>query len=160
MVLDKQLQDSKEIVAYYTLAAVATGAIPVPAASAAIIAENSAMLSHIASTLGIEISISTLIESMGFAASINVIGKNFFMEGAKLLSLGTANIWAAVALSALGASTAGIQTYMLGRIAIEIGKNSGKPLPTSYTATLIEDCKNTYDSFVTEWSHKEIKEPV
>lgn len=160
MVNENQLKDAKEIVAFYTLAAAATGAIPVPAASAAVVAENSAMLAHIASVLGVEISVATLIESMGFAASINVVGKNFFIEGAKLLSWGTASFWAAAALSALGASTAGVQTYMLGRIAIEIGKNSGKPLSTSRTATLIEDCRNTYDSFVAEWSDKKVQVPA
>jgi hypothetical protein len=33
MVTEKQLNEAKEVVAYYTLAATATGAIPVPAAS-------------------------------------------------------------------------------------------------------------------------------
>ena len=35
MVTEKQIENAKEIVAYYTLAAAATGAIPVPASSAA-----------------------------------------------------------------------------------------------------------------------------
>ena len=44
MVTEKQIENAKEIVAYYTLAAAATGAIPVPASSAAIIAENCAVI--------------------------------------------------------------------------------------------------------------------
>lgn len=159
MVSDTKIEEAKEIVAYYTLAASATGAIPVPAATAAIVAQNGIMLTHIASAIGQEVTISNVIESMGFAATINVVGRNLFIEGAKLLSWGTANAWAAFALMTLGATTAGVQTYIIGRIAIEIGKNGGKPLAVSYTGKIIDDCKNNYDSFVAEWSNKKIKKP-
>ena len=160
MVTDKQIEDAKEVVAYYTLAAAATGAVPVPAASAAIVAQNGVMIAHVASAVGVEISVANIIESMGLAATLNVVGRNLFIEGAKLLSWGTASVWAAVALSALGATTAGVQTYIIGRIAIEIGKNGGKPLAVSYTSKIIDDCKATYDSFVAEWSKKKIKKPA
>lgn len=159
MVTEKQLNEAKEVVAYYTLAATATGAIPVPAASVAIAAQNGVMIAHVASAVGVEITVANIIESMGLAATLNVVGRNLFIEGAKLLSWGTASIWAAVALSALGATTAGVQTYIIGRIAIEIGKNGGKPLAASYTSKIIDDCKETYDSFVAEWSKKNIKKP-
>ncbi len=159
MVTNKQIEDAKEVVAYYTLAATATGAVPVPAASAAIVAQNGVMIAHVASAVGVEITVANIIESMGLAATLNVVGRNLFIEGAKLLSWGTASVWAAVALSAIGATTAGVQTYIIGRIAIEIGKNGGKPLAVSYTSKIIDDCKATYDSYIAEWSKKNVKKP-
>ena len=160
MVTEKKIEDAKEVVAYYTLAAAATGAVPVPAASAAIIAQNGIMIAHAASAIGVEITVANIIESMGFAATLNIVGRNLFIEGAKLLSWGTASVWAAVGLSALGATTAGVQTYIIGRIAIEIGKNDGKPLAVTYTGKIIDESKATYELFVAEWSKKKIKKPV
>lgn len=160
MVTEKKIEDAKEVVAYYTLAAAATGAVPVPAASAAIIAQNGIMIAHVASAIGVEITVANIIESMGFAATLNIVGRNLFIEGAKLLSWGTASVWAAVGLSALGATTAGVQTYIIGRIAIEIGKNDGKPLAVTYTGKIIDESKATYELFVAEWSKKKIKKPV
>ena len=40
----KQIEKSTEIIAHYTLLASATGAVPVPASSVAIVAENGIML--------------------------------------------------------------------------------------------------------------------
>ncbi|UUM67699.1 hypothetical protein [Aeromonas veronii] len=95
---EQNIQDAKEVVAYYTLAAGTTGAIPVPAASAAIIAQNGLMLTHIASKMNISIDISTVISSLGMTGTLNVVGRNLFIEGAKLLSWGTGSVWALVAL--------------------------------------------------------------
>ena len=160
MVSSAKIENAKEVVAYYTLAASATGAIPVPAASVAVVAENSVMIAHIASALGYEISMGTIVDSIGIMGSLNIVGRNLFIEGAKLLSWGTGSIWAAAALSALGATTAGVQTYIIGRIAIEIGKNNGKALSTSFTDKLIDECKDGYESFVKEWSQKAPRKPV
>lgn len=154
-----QIKRANEILAWYTLSAAGTGAIPVPASSAVIIAQNSAMIPHIASTLGVGITVDDIVKSLSFATTVNAIARNFFIEGAKLLSWGTGSAWALAALSALGATTAGIQTYILGCIAIEIAKNSGKPLPEKDAQILIEKSKANYGSFITEWSNKKIKEP-
>ena len=148
MVTEKQIKNAKEIVAYYTLAAATTGAIPVPASSAAIIAENGLMLGHIQSALGVTITVASLAQSIGFAAGLNIVGRNLFIEGAKLLAWGTGSVWSASALSALGAGTAGLQTYIIGCIAIELAKNSGKPLDRRETGAIIDDCKASYDSFL------------
>lgn len=156
---EKQISKAKEIIAYYTLAASATGAVPVPAASAAIIAQNGVMLPHIASALGVEITVEDIIKSLGFASTANLVGRNLFIEGAKVISWGTGSVWAAAALSALGASTAGIQTYIIGCITIEIAKNGGKALTSSDTRAIIQDSKASYAPFVAEWSKKKVKEP-
>ena len=157
---EKQMAKAKEIVAYYTLAASATGAVPVPASSAAIVAQNGVMLTHIASALGVEITVSDILSSIGIAGSANIVGKNLFIEGAKALSWGTGSVWAAAALSALGATTAGVQTYIIGCITIEIAKNEGKALTKNNAQILIENSKSSYDSFIAEWSKKKINKPV
>src|SRR5690606_30939569 len=89
LINEKNIQDATEVVAYYTLAAGATGTIPVPAASAAIITQNGLMLAHVASKMGIAIDTSTVIASLGMTGTLNVVGRNLFIEGAKLLSWGT-----------------------------------------------------------------------
>ncbi len=155
-----QINNAKEVVAYYTLAATGTGAIPVPAASAAIIAENGLMIAHIASKLGQAIDIQTVITSLGISGSLNIVGRNLFVEGAKLLSWGAGSIWAIAALSALGATTAGVQTYILGMLSIEIGKNNGKALTQEKASLVIEKAKNNYDSFTNEWKSKPPLKPT
>ncbi len=160
--MQTECQESKaeSVIAWYTLAASATGAIPVPAASAAIIAEDTAMIAHIASVMGVPVNIQTVVESLGCVGAINMIGRNLFIEGAKLLSWGTGSVWALAGLSALGASTAGIQTYILGRLAIEIAKHNGRSLSGERTTSLIEDCRNSYLAFVQYWSKQNIVKPV
>ena len=122
---DDSVERAKEIVAYYTLAASVTGAVPVPAASVAVVAETGAMLSQLASHFGQEISVGTVVESVGFVGSLNVVGRSLFVEIGKALSWGTGQPWAAFALSAAGAATAGLQTYIIGLLAIETGKKGG-----------------------------------
>jgi uncharacterized protein (DUF697 family) len=151
---------AESIVAWYTLAAATTGAIPVPAASAAIVAENGAMISHIASTMGIPISVGTVLESVGMMGVANMVGRQLFIEGAKLLSWGTGSVWALAGLSALGAGTAGLQTYIIGRLGIEIAKNGGQCLSSLKSAKVIADSKNTYDTFVKDWSSRTISKPT
>lgn len=157
--MQKKIEDAKEVVAYYTLAASATGAIPVPAASAAIIAQTGCMIAHVASKLGMNIDGSTVMASFGISGTLNVVGKNLFIEGGKLLSWGTGSVWALVALSALGAATAGVQTYTIGMLAIEICKNNGKALDPEKAGTVIDHAKSTYGSFIEEWKHKKPVNP-
>ena len=151
---DQQIADAKEVIAYYTLAASGTGAVPVPAASAAIMAQNGVMIAHVASKMGMKIDATTVISSLGITGSLNVVGRNLFIEGAKLLSWGTGSVWALVALSALGAATAGVQTYIIGMLAIEICKNNGVVLTAERAGNIIEHAKDSYDSFKAEWKNK------
>jgi uncharacterized protein (DUF697 family) len=155
----KPIEDAKEVVAYYSLAASATGTIPVPAASAAIMAQNGLMIAHVASKMGMNIDASTVIASLGITGSLNIVGRNLFIEGAKLLSWGTGSVWALAALSALGAATAGVQTYIIGMLAIEICKNNGKVLSPEKAGNVIDHAKSTYDSFKEEWKNKKPADP-
>ncbi len=117
------------------------------------------MISHVASALGIPISIGTVLESIGTMGVANMVGRQLFIEGAKLLSWGTGSVGALAGLSALGAGTAGLQTYIVGRLAIEIAKNSGGSLTVLKSAEVIAECKNTYDLFVEKWSSQTIPKP-
>ena len=159
MVTEEQVKTAERVVAYYTLAASGTGAIPVPAASIAVVSENGVMIAHIASALGYPIDIRAIVLSLGIAGTLNIVGRNVFIEGAKLLSWGTGSVWALVALCALGATTAGVQTYIIGRLAIEIGKNSGKTLESKRASQVIDDAKSGYSGFVSEWKKKGVKAP-
>ena len=148
MTTESDLRRAEAIVGKYTLAAAATGAIPVPAASVAIVAETAAMLGHLSSVLGAQITWATIFESLGFAATLNVVGRQLFLEGAKAVGWGAAGPLAAAALSGLGAATAGVQTYILGLIAIEIGKNDGRAITEDAAKLLIARGKAGYESFV------------
>jgi hypothetical protein len=156
-VTENQINRANKIVAYYTLAATTTGAIPVPASSVAIVAENGIMISHIASALGATITIPTVIESIGFMGTANIVGRKLFMEGAKLLSWGTGSVWAMPALCGLGATTAGVQTYIVGCISIEIGKNGGHSLTSQVGSNIIKYAKNNYNNFINQWKGQKIK---
>jgi hypothetical protein len=152
--------EAESIVAKYTLAAAATGAIPVPAASAAIVAQNGAMISHVASAMGIPITVGTVVESVGMMGVANIIGRQLFIEGAKLLSWGTGSVWALAGLSALGAGTAGLQTYIIGRLAVEIAKNGGEALSFCKSARVVRDSKDTFEAFMNHWSKRPVATPL
>ncbi len=151
----EKIQKATEVVARYTLMAAGTGTAPVPSASVAVVAENGIMIAHVADVLSVEsITVGMVVRSMGIAASLNLLGRTVFIEGAKLLSWGTGSFWAAVGLSALGATTAGIQTYIIGSLAIEIGKNDGKCLKAGVGKRVIEEAREQYDDFISYWKSK------
>lgn len=140
-------EQALQIVHRYTIFATGTGAVPVPAASAAIAAETGAMIAHIASTMGMPISVSTVIKSISLAGSLNIVGRTLFIEGARLLSAATGGFFTP-AVMALGAATAGLQTYIIGLLAIEIVRNGGNPLPKEVTQQIKEYATQSYKSFI------------
>lgn len=146
-------------VAYYTVAASITGAIPVPASSAAIVGENAIMINHISAVYGQKITKKTIVKSLGIIGGANIIARNLFIEGAKVLSWGTGSVWAAPLLSLLGATTAGMQTYIIGMIAIEIVKNEGGILDFDTSSEVISSAKSNYSDFLKKWKNKEIPNP-
>jgi len=145
---EKSVKKAETIVVKYTLAATATGAIPVPAASGAIVAENAAMIAQVASSMGEQITVGKVVSSIGGVGMINLVGRSLFIEAGKLLSWGTLNPWAAVALSGAGSATAGIQTYIIGCLAIEIGKTGGMVLEHDAAERITGSAKTSYASFV------------
>jgi hypothetical protein len=150
---------ARSIVGWYTLAASASGAVPVPASSLAIIANNGFMMAHVSAAIDAPVQWATVVASLGVAGTLNVAGRAVFIEAAKALSWGTGNIWAAVALSAVGAGTAGLQTYVVGLLAIEIARRGGKALTESEGAAILAKAKETYDVFLAEMRTKKISDP-
>ena len=127
----------------FTSTAAATGAIPVPMASAVIVAENAVMIAMIASQLAVPITPSVVIESLGFASTVNAIGRAVFVECARALGwfAGPAGV---AGICALGATTAGLQTWIVGCLAIEIGKNSGRALTPALARGFVRSAEASY----------------
>ncbi len=138
----------RKVVGWYTLLASGTGAIPLPASSAAIIAEDCAMITHLSAICGQRVSLLTVFESMGVLAAANLFGKTLFIEIAKLLGWGTASPWLLAALCGVGAATAGLQTYIIGLLSIEILKNGNAVIPRHEARNLIEFAKRDYENFL------------
>lgn len=149
------LDMAEKKLAQYVVAASATGAIPVPATSVALIAENTVMISEIASIFEIQIDFHIVMNSFSIVGVLNLIGREVFVEGAKLLAWGTGSIWAAAGLITLGATTAGLQTYMIGRLVIAICKNNGEPLNKKQASEIFKDAQTTYNSFFDKWKSKD-----
>jgi uncharacterized protein (DUF697 family) len=144
---EKIEQQSKAVLKTFVLAAIATGAVPVPAASAAIVAENALMISKIAGIYGCEINVATIVASLGMLQTANMIGRELFIEAARALSWGAAFFGAPVLVSAIGAGTAGLQTYLIGLIAIEIAKGGGEKLSRSVVKGIFRKGKDDFDDF-------------
>jgi uncharacterized protein (DUF697 family) len=140
-------QESKVVLRTFVLAAIATGAVPVPAASAAIVAENALMISKIAGIYGCEITVGTIVASLGVLQTANMVGRQVFIEAARTLSWGAAFSGAPILVSAIGAGTAGLQTYLIGLIAIEIAKGGGEKLSRSVVNGIIRKGKDDFDDF-------------
>lgn len=121
------MQLARARVRQFTVGAMVAGAIPVPAASIAIIAENAAMVNAVASAMGVPVSIGTVTASFGLVGGLNLIGRNLFVEGARALGW-FGGPFGVVAVSGLGATTAGLQTWLLGELTIAICENGGAPL--------------------------------
>lgn len=154
-----KLDRVRNITGWYTLIASGTGAIPIPASSAAIIANNAFMIAHINSIFDTEITWKKIISSFGVAGTLNIAGRTVFIEAAKVLSWGTGSLWALAALSVVGATTAGLQTYIIGLISIEIIKNGGKAISAKEAGKVIDMAKETYKTFKGEMKKKDLSDP-
>lgn len=128
----------------FTVAAAATGAVPVPAASAAIVAENAAMVNAIASAMGVPVSAATVVASLGPAGMANVFGRTVFVEAARAIG------WAAgplglAGVSALGASTAALQTWIVAELTIAVCEHGGGKLPPAQAKPVIAAAREGFD---------------
>ena len=152
--MNKRSQAELELLGF-TIAAAATGAIPVPATSAAIVAENAVMMTRVASTVGVPVSVATVTSSLGFAGTANITGRLLFVEAARAVGwfagpLGVAGV------SALGAFTAGLQTWVLGQLVIAICESGGSTLPRQRVAQVMEEADAEYRSEVWERVRNEV----
>lgn len=135
---------STAVVRNYTLLAMGTGAVPLPAATAAIVTENAVMIGHIGAVYGVAVTAETVIASLGAVAVLNMGGRALFIEGMRALNALGGGL-ATVAVSALGATTAGVQTWMIGHLAIAIAKNGGQPVDPGTSQRVMEDARESFD---------------
>jgi len=124
----------------FTAVAAITGAIPVPGSSVAIVAENAVMVNVLAGDMGVPISIETVVTSMGSIALFNQLGRTVFIEGARLLG------WAlGPAICMLGATTAALQTWCLGKLVIAICENGGRVIPRRLAEDVMREARESFD---------------
>lgn len=142
--------ESESIVRRYTAVALLTGALPVPAASAAIVAEQAVMFTHVAAIYGADVSFGTVLASMGGTATLNTAGRALFVEGMRWINATFAAGMATPLVSALGATTAGVQTWLLGQLAVAIAENGGNPLPEVAAKAVLERARVAFDAI--DWT--------
>ncbi|MEA9438541.1 hypothetical protein VCX44_22760 [Aeromonas caviae] len=147
------------IVGWYMLLAQLKGAISIPLMSAAIVVNNGLMITHISKVYSVKITWESVVQSLGVAGALNAWGRLFFIEAAKAISWGTGNPWGAVAVSCCGIATAGLQTLLIGAVAIAIAKNGGQPLTAKEAASVITLANKNYKSFVEEMKRKNPPDP-
>lgn len=143
-----EIKKARNIVGWYTLAASAKGAVPVPTSSTAIVANNTFMINHVSAAMQQQVRLKDVAASIGVVSTLNMVGRTVFVEGAKALSWGTGSWWALAGLSAFGASTAAGQTYVIGLMTIEICKNGGRPVDKDDARELIKHAKKTQADFI------------
>ncbi len=130
----------------FTLLAMATGAVPVPSGSAAIVAENTVMLGLIGSAFGQSISPGKVVASLGTLGTVNLIGRTLFVEGARLLGWASGPL-GLPAVCVLGAATAGLQTWMVGQLAIAICEGGGEALDANTSENVVRGAHLSFEAF-------------
>ena len=148
--LQQKRARARNIIIAYTAAAMVKGAIPVPASSALIVANNAALFHHIQSIFGVPFNFSAVASSIPTAALMNVAARTVFVEGARALSWGTGMPWGSVIVSGLGATTAGAQTATVGLIAMAIAENGGRPLSQAEQGTTLQSLESILNAARTE----------
>lgn len=156
---EKDLNRAWDIVGWYTLAALVKGAVPIPAMSIAIVANNGFMIGHVSSALSEDVSWENIVASLGVSGALNTCGRAVFIELAKAVSWGTGSPWAAIALSCFGSATAGVQTLIIGSLAIEIAKKGGRRLTAKEADAVIAMANANYKSFVASMKNRDLPDP-
>jgi len=139
-----QRERAEEILLAFVAAAAVTGAIPVPASSAAIVAQNAAMVNVVAAEMGVPVSLTTVAISLGPVGMINLIGRAVFVDAAKALGW-FAGPFGVAGICLLGATTAGLQTWVLGQLVIAICEHGGMALPRQLAAEVMENAVHSYE---------------
>jgi uncharacterized protein (DUF697 family) len=130
------LSRAKRIVRRYTAMAAAAGAVPLPSMSIAVTGLDAAMLAELRALFACEeLTVESVLKTLGVAIVINRIGRMVFVETARTLAMGGLP-FLLPAVSALGASTAGLQTWILGQVAIAIGQ-SRRPLEPKHARRIV-----------------------
>jgi len=152
-------EQAEALLLRFTGAATITGAIPVPAASAAIVAENAAMIAAIGSAMAVKVSVQSVAASLGTVGAVNMVGRALFVEAARFMGwfAGPFGVWG---VSVLGATTAGLQTWCLGRLAIAIAEHAGEPLEEHRAREVLSAARETFSEIREDAKRAAKREPV
>lgn len=142
---------ARTVLLSFVAAATATGAVPVPATSLAIVAENAVMVHAIAATYGMTVDLQSVASSLGVIGSVNLIGRAVFVEAARAMGwfagpLGVGGVMA------LGAFTSGMQAWMIGELAVAVCENGGRAIPPDRARTLLQAARADFGVW---WSQRE-----
>lgn len=140
-----RVAQARKIVRSFTVVAMATGAIPLPGASVAIVAENGAMIAAMSSELGVEVTLGAVTEALGVAGAVNVIGRAVFVEAARAMGW-FAGPFGVGGIMVLGATAAGLQTWVLGELALAICARGGAPLPPPVARQVLADASASFEA--------------
>jgi uncharacterized protein (DUF697 family) len=144
---------AEDTVIGFTLAAAATGAIPVPGASVAIVAENAALVAALGSVYGHEVDAKSVVASLAALSGLNTIGRTVFIEGARLMGW-FAGPFGVAGVSALGATTAAVQTWTLGKLAMAYFAGGAQPMSEREARQIAEEAKAEFDLGSVKARHK------
>lgn len=140
---DTRAHKAQQIIRKHTAIATATGAIPVPGASVAIVAENTAMVAELASLYGVELTVSAVVALASEVGGVNLIGRTLFVEAARAMGW-FAGPLGALGISALGATTAGLQAYTLGQLARALARSEGRSMSRDEVLGIVASAKQAY----------------
>ncbi len=133
---DPRVQASRRIRNHFVAAAAATGAIPVPGASVAVQAEMTAMVVAIAAEFDVLVDLA-MVEVLLVKAGFGAAFKTLFMEGARAMGWfgGPAGCGGVMAL---GASTAALEAFVTGEMAIAVACAASRG-----TSVSVDDARST-----------------
>lgn len=151
--------DAIAVVAAFTAAAAANGALPVPGASAGIVANNGIMIAYLASLYGQRVTVSMVANTIGLAGGANIVGRTIFVEAARGISWGTGMPWGAFLVSAIGATTAAIQTMLVGMVTIAMCRNGGRPLNALEMKEIHKYIDSEHKTFIADAKAKAKRNP-
>jgi hypothetical protein len=124
----------------FVATAMLTGAVPVPAASAAVALESATCVAVISGELGIPMELNVVLGTLS-SAGVQSVFKAMFLEGARLIGWFTGPFGMAP-LCALGAVTAGLQIFVLSEMTIALAIHG--PLTAPQAAKIVESAREQF----------------
>lgn len=134
---------AERLVREFTATAGLMGAIPVPGVAAALVAHNAAMVAAVAHALGAEVGWADVVAAFGLVDGANVLGRTVFVEAARLLGWfgGPLGVWG---ISALGATTAALQTWTIGQLTVALCEAPDGRLDPERARAVVDEAGGTF----------------
>jgi len=128
----------------WTRDATLRGAIMLPVyASIGFVTEHKGMIGAIGSAMGVDVRPESVAASLTRGGGLDRGATTRFVQGARLMCSvpGPLRILGG---SLLGARTAGLRTWSLGRLAIAIAEHGGQPLDEKMARAVLTDARDTF----------------